>query len=75
MDQKAENEQVCDELLRLLRVQRHDFINHLQVIHAMLQLRRTDKALAYIENLATDDSLISDQLHGHVQQRECQRKA
>lgn len=75
MNRKAEGGQVCSELVKLLRVQRHDFINHLQVIHAMLQLGRTEKALAYIESLAKDDSLISDQLHMHVQQRECQRNA
>lgn len=75
MDNKLENNQVCEELERLLRVQRHDFINHLQVIHAMLQLGRAEKALAYIEDLARDSSLVSDQLHMHNRQNDCQLKA
>jgi len=75
MDNKLENNQVCEELERLLRVQRHDFINHLQVIHAMLQLGRAEKALMYIDDLAKDSSLVSDQLHMHTRQRDCQLKA
>lgn len=72
----ADNEnEVCTELIRLLRVQRHDFINHMQVIHAMLQLGRTEKAMDYIENLAKDPSLVTDSLHTHTPQVNCQRRA
>lgn len=70
-----ENEEVCSELIRLLRVQRHDFINHMQVVHAMLQLGRTEKAMAYIENLAKDPALVTDSLHTHATQPNCQRRA
>ena len=69
------NSEVCSELIRLLKVQRHDFINHAQVIHAMLQLGRVEKALKYIEDLARDPNLVSDPLRMHVQQVDCQRKA
>lgn len=74
MDNIPENNEVCDELVRLLRVQRHDFINHLQVIHAMLQLGRVEKALQYIEELAKDQGLINDQIRMHSRQRECKHK-
>lgn len=74
MDNTSETTQVCDELVRLLRVQRHDFINHLQVIHAMLQLGRGEKALQYIEELAKDQSLVDDQIHMHTHQRDCKHK-
>ncbi|HWR41186.1 MAG TPA: Spo0B domain-containing protein [Patescibacteria group bacterium] len=50
------------EAIRLLRRQRHDFINHLQVVYTLLQLGRNEKALAYIQKLAQDPDLISDVL-------------
>ncbi len=69
------NEQVCDELMRLLRVQRHDFINHIQVIHTMLQMGKIDRTLTYIENLAKDPALITDPLRSHTPGADCRRKA
>ena len=48
----------CEELAKLLRLQRHDFINHLQVIHTMIQMGRTEKALQYISNLAQDTKTL-----------------
>ena len=32
----------------LLRLQRHDFLNHLQVIHGYLQLNKPEKATDYL---------------------------
>lgn len=52
----------CADMIKLLRIQRHDFLNHLQVIHAMIQLGRGEKALQYIEKLAHDPDMISDLL-------------
>ncbi len=57
-----ENHEVDAESVNLLKIQRHDFVNHLQVIHALLQLGRTEKALTYIEELAKDSRLISNTL-------------
>ena len=54
-----ENTTACTELIRLLRLQRHDFINHFQVIHGFLQLGKTQKALEYIEDLAKDPALVA----------------
>ncbi|WP_425060636.1 hypothetical protein SCACP_13720 [Sporomusa carbonis] len=52
----------CNAVIKLLRIQRHDFLNHLQVIHAMIQLGRDEKALQYIEKLAHDPELVSNVL-------------
>ena len=70
-----ENHEVSTESVELLRIQRHDFINHLQVIHALLQLGRTEKALTYIEELAKDATLISDTLKIYEEQRATLKKA
>lgn len=39
-------------LLEVLRVQRHDFVNHLQVISGLLQLKKYDRAAEYIKEVA-----------------------
>jgi len=46
-------QQVTDEALlnRTLRAQRHDFINHLQVVYSLLQLEEYDEAKEYLDNL------------------------
>ncbi|MEG6585740.1 Spo0B domain-containing protein [Dendrosporobacter sp. 1207_IL3150] len=72
---ESANKEVCDELIRLLRVQRHDFINHIQVVHALLQLGRVEKALRYIEDIAKDPNMITDPLRMKVCPADCQRKA
>lgn len=67
-------EEVCDELIRLLRVQRHDFINHLQVIHAMLEMGKNEQAMRYIKELAENKSLITEALMLHKPKENCQLK-
>lgn len=52
----------CPDVIKLLRIQRHDFLNHLQVIHALIQLGRNEKALQYIEKLAHDPEMIENVL-------------
>lgn len=39
------------ETVDLLRTQRHDFLNHLQVIQGMLQLRKFDNAIEYVKDI------------------------
>ena len=56
---EAENK---DEVLLALRRQRHDFVNHLQVIHGLLQLGKVQRVLDYIDELAKDPRMISDAL-------------
>lgn len=44
------NEVVCVAMINLLRRQRHDFLNHVQVVHAYLQMGKDEKALQYLDN-------------------------
>ncbi len=67
--------EICDELEKLLRAQRHDFMNYLQVIRTMIQLGRTEKALKYIDDLAQNPDLLAEPLRRHYEQPDCQRKA
>lgn len=59
----------CVDVNNLLRIQRHDFLNHLQVIHAMIQLGRDEKALEYIEKLAHDPEMISNVMATYQKER------
>jgi pentatricopeptide repeat protein len=56
------NQAVCQETLRLLRVQRHDFINHIQVIQALIQLGKAEKALRYIDDMVKSPEMTGDPL-------------
>jgi pentatricopeptide repeat protein len=49
------------EMKKALRAQHHEFINHMQVVHAMLQMGRVEKAMKYIEEMAKDPSLVAPQ--------------
>jgi sensor histidine kinase regulating citrate/malate metabolism len=42
------------ELVRVTRAQRHDFVNHLQAVYALLKTGRTEEAQRYIESLYHD---------------------
>ena len=65
--------EVCPELIRILRLQRHEFINHIQVVHALLQLGKTEKAKQYLEDLAKSPNLLTDTLSDHVRQDICDK--
>ena len=67
-------QEVCTQLMQLLRLQRHDFINHLQVIHALLQLGRLEKALQYIEELSKGTELLDGPLSQHKPLAGCLRE-
>ena len=54
--------EIMEAVTLALRRQRHDFINHLQVIYALAQLGKTQRVLDYIDELAKDPGLISDAL-------------
>ncbi|MDR3562877.1 MAG: Spo0B domain-containing protein [Negativicutes bacterium] len=58
-----------DLMETLLRDQRHDFINHMQVIHALLQMGRVEKALKYIEDLAKNPDLVAGPLRQYREQQ------
>ena len=55
------------EITKLLRIQRHDFVNHLQVIHTMIQLDKSDLAQNYIMELSRNpDALVTEELHAEM---------
>jgi hypothetical protein len=56
------DKQGYDEVEKVLKAQRHEFINHIQVIYAMLQMGRVENAMRYIEDLAKDPDLIAGPL-------------
>jgi two-component system sensor histidine kinase AgrC len=45
---------VQDDLNRQMRMQRHDFINHLQVIYALLQMNESQQAQEYMDQVYSD---------------------
>lgn len=51
-----------DELNRKLRAQRHDFINHLQVVHSLVQLQEYDEAAKYISSTYEDIRQVGELL-------------
>ncbi len=42
------------DLLEILRVQRHDFVNHLQVILGLLQMKKYDRAQDYVRKIGRE---------------------
>jgi sensor histidine kinase regulating citrate/malate metabolism len=70
----SEIDGVCGELVRLLRLQRHDFFNHIQVIRALVQLGKTERALNYIDNMANDKSMLTETLQQHVKRSDCREE-
>ncbi len=54
MEKELKNQVVCDEIVLALRKQQHDFINHIQVIQAYLQIGKLDRALRYLDGIAHD---------------------
>lgn len=45
---------ICEAAVALLREQRHDYLNYMQVVQAYLQMGKAEKALAYLEK-ATEE--------------------
>lgn len=45
---------ITPEMEKILRVQRHDFINYVQVLHAYMQLGKIDKAADYLDKMVKE---------------------
>jgi hypothetical protein len=54
------------ELVRVTRAQRHDFVNHLQVVYALLKTGKIEKAQRYIENLYHDVRISGEVLRVNI---------
>lgn len=50
-------------LLEVIRVQRHDFLNHLQVISGLIQMNRSEQAREYIRGLGREFELWGRVMH------------
>lgn len=47
------------DLVKVIQVQRHDFMNHLQVISGLIQLSKIDRVREYINEICLDMQLMS----------------
>ncbi len=73
MEQPISND-ICPAIIRMLRAQRHDFVNHIQVVHALLQLGKIDRARDYLEGLAKNSDMVDETLRLHKQEGACHLK-
>jgi len=48
-----------EKFLEIVQVQRHDFLNHLQVISGLLQLNKVERALEYVSQVSREISQSS----------------
>jgi two-component system sensor histidine kinase AgrC len=48
------------EIIKCFRIQRHDFLNHLQIIYSMIQLKKSGEVPDYIRSVAKDISNCSN---------------
>lgn len=55
-----------NELVRAIRAQRHDFVNHLQVVYALMRTDKIDKAQQYIEDLCQQVRITGEILQLNV---------
>ncbi|ADG83594.1 signal transduction histidine kinase regulating citrate/malate metabolism [Thermincola potens JR] len=54
------------DLIKVIRVQRHDFVNHMQAVYALLKTGEIEKAGKYIENLYEDVKITSESLRINI---------
>jgi len=52
-------ESIWSKLLKAYRMQKHDFHNHLQIIYSMIQLKKYDEVLNYINKIKKNDEVLS----------------
>ncbi|MEN6463255.1 MAG: Spo0B domain-containing protein [Syntrophomonas sp.] len=51
------------EMMQIIKAQRHDFINHLQVIYGLISLGQTDQVKEYMGRLYKDVQITGDIIH------------
>jgi hypothetical protein len=52
--------QISEDANHQLRVYKHDLMNHLQVIHGLIEMDRYDKAMAYIQKVGHEGAAIQN---------------
>ena len=58
----GETVEAMTEQNRALRVQRHDFLNHLQVVYSLMEMQEYDEAMKYISQVYGDIRRVSSGL-------------
>ena len=48
-----------EKLLKIIQAQRHDFLNHLQVVSGLLQLKKYEQVREYIARVSTEMAQLS----------------
>lgn len=71
----SQPEPVCSEIVRMLKAQRHDFVSHIQVVYALLQLGKVERARTYLEKLAKDTDIVNETVRLHYQHGACPKLA
>ena len=61
------NEKLSLETLKLLKRQRHDFLNHLQIIHSLIILDKSPRALEYIEEVAKNSNWLEKSISDNTE--------
>ncbi|MFD1956601.1 sensor histidine kinase [Paenibacillus thailandensis] len=52
-----------NQMFLAIRGQRHDFINHVQTIHALAELNKTEELVAYTKELTGEIRAVNDIIH------------
>lgn len=60
---KAEQMDNVNELIKALRAQRHDFVNHVQALYGLIKIKRYEEAARYIETVFGEVKQGSQMLH------------
>jgi len=56
---QRQNSSTAKSLFQVFRLTRHDFQNHLQVLYSMIQLKKYEDALKYIDSIKNRDKEVS----------------
>jgi sensor histidine kinase regulating citrate/malate metabolism len=59
---QEESYEHIEQLNRTLRVQRHDFLNHIQVVYSLLEMKEYDEITKYLDKLYGDIGQLSSVL-------------
>jgi len=49
-----------NQLFQSIRAQRHDFLNHVQTIHSLAELRKSDELISYTKELTGEIRIMND---------------
>jgi sensor histidine kinase regulating citrate/malate metabolism len=50
---------VSEDTLQKLRIYKHDFMNHLQIIHSLIEMNQSQKAAQYLKKISEEGKIIT----------------